>query len=168
MDSKEYASTAAYILAGVLLAFLINAGMGLALGTDLPIVAVQSNSMVPTFYKGDLLILQGVPKESIAVGDIIVFAADERSTPIVHRIVAINADGSFQTKGDANNGQLPFETKIPYDRIHGKAMFIIPYLGWVKIGLSEYLIPAIAKNIALVMLFSVAAIIIYYKFWRSE
>jgi len=166
MDSKEFTSTVAYVLAGVLLAFLINAGMGLALGTDLPIVAVQSNSMVPTFYKGDLLILQGAQKENITVGDIIVFAADERSTPIVHRVIAINADGTFQTKGDANSGQLPFETKIAYERIHGKSVLIVPYLGWVKIGLSEYLVPALANNIAWVMFFSVLAIIIYYKFRR--
>lgn len=167
MDSKEFTSTVAYVLAGILLAFFINAGMGLALGTDLPIVAVQSNSMVPTFYKGDLLILQGTPAEALAVNDIIVFSVDERATPIVHRIVKINDDGTYQTKGDANTSQHPFETRIHLDRIHGKAMFIIPYLGWVKIGLSDYVLPLLVNNLAWVIFFSILIIIIYYKFWGS-
>jgi signal peptidase len=168
MEPKELTSTLAYILAGVLLAFLINSGMGLALGTDLPIVAVQSNSMVPTFYKGDLLLLRGVQAGDLQVGDIIVFSTDERSTPIVHRLVEINPDGTFQTKGDANTNQHPFETKIPYERIHGVVMFIIPYLGWVKIGLSDYAIPLFISNLAWVIFFSIVIIIAYYKFWRTE
>ncbi len=168
MDRKEMTSTLTYVLAGILLAFLINAGMGMALGTDLPIVAVQSDSMVPTFYKGDLLVLQGAQAPDLKVNDIIVFSVDERSTPIVHRIIKINEDGTFQTKGDANSGQHQFETRIPLDRIHGKVALILPYLGWVKIGLSEYLLPALVNNIAWVIFISMAIVIVYYKFWGSE
>lgn len=165
---KEITPTVIYVLAGVLLAFLINAGMGLALGTDLPIVAVQSESMVPTFYKGDMLLLQGAVQEDINVADIIVFSVDERSIPIVHRVVKINEDGTFQTKGDANTAQLPFETKISYDRIHGKVMYIIPYLGWVKIGLTEHVVPVLVNNLMWVVLLIILAVIVYYKFWGSS
>ena len=62
-------------------------------------------------------------------------------TPIVHRIIEINSDGTFQTKGDANNGQLSFEKSIHPEQIHGKEIAIVPYLGWVKIAMNEYIMP---------------------------
>jgi len=130
-----------YVILGVALAFGINWGLAFALNTDMPVVAVESNSMVPTFYKGDILVLQGTPAERLRMGDIIVFSPSPSQTPVVHRIVAVNPDGTFQTKGDNNNGQLPFEKSIWATQIHGKAIFIIPYLGWLKIGLMEYALP---------------------------
>jgi signal peptidase len=130
---------------GVFLAFGINQGMALALSTDMPIVAVESNSMCAenscTFAKGDLLILQGTLAENLGVGDIIVYSVPGQSVPIVHRIIEINADGSFQTMGDANNAQLPFEKHIQASQIHGKEIAIIPVIGWVKIGLTEFVLP---------------------------
>jgi signal peptidase len=143
MDKKTSSvlSTAAHIALGIILAFSINQTLAFALSTDMPVVAVESNSMVPTFSRGDILVLQGVPPEQLGVGDVIVFSPDQNAVPIVHRIIKINDDGTFQTKGDANSGQLPFEKSIHPEQIHGKEIMIIPYLGWVKIGMSEYLIP---------------------------
>ncbi|MEE9405812.1 MAG: signal peptidase I [Candidatus Aenigmarchaeota archaeon] len=139
----ENASTIIYIAAGIFLAVIINQAMGLGLTTDMPVVAVESNSMIPTFYKGDLLVLQGVPPEQLAEGDIIVFIPEGSNRAIVHRIIAINGDGTFQTKGDANANQLPFEKRISTGQIHGKKVAIIPYLGWVKIGVMEIFLPNI-------------------------
>ncbi len=130
-----------YIILGVVLAVGINWGLALALGTDMPVVAVESNSMVPTFSQGDILVLQGAPATSLMVGDIIVFSPAPQQTPVVHRIIALNPDGTFQTKGDNNNGQLPFEKSIQASQIHGRAILIIPYLGWLKIGMMQYLLP---------------------------
>jgi signal peptidase I len=137
MKLPESASTALYIVFGVVLALAINFGLGLALGTDMPVVAVESNSMVPTFYRGDLLILQGAPPEELKIDDIIVFFPEGSSKAIVHRIITINDDGTFQTKGDANARQLPFETSISAGQIHGRRILTIPLLGWVKIGVTE-------------------------------
>lgn len=139
MKIKEPYSTVLYIVVGVVLAFGINNGLAVALDTDLPIVAVESNSMVPTFSQGDILILQGEPEYDIE--DIIVFAPTPDVTPVVHRIVAINKDGTYQTKGDANSNQLPFEKSIGQDTVHGKVILIVPYLGWIKIGISQYVVP---------------------------
>ncbi|MCJ7816795.1 MAG: signal peptidase I [Candidatus Aenigmarchaeota archaeon] len=130
-----------YIILGVVLALGINWGLAFALNTDMPVVAVESYSMVPTFTKGDILILQGVPTNNLKTGDIIVFSVPQQPTPIVHRIVAINPGQTFQTKGDANTGQLPYEKDIKSSEIHGKAVLIIPYLGWLKIGMMEYALP---------------------------
>jgi len=144
-EKDSVKGTIMYILIGVLLAFCINQGMALALSTDMPVVAVESNSMCGeqscTFAKGDVLILQGVNPESLAVGDIIVYSVPNQQTPIVHRIININSDGTFQTMGDANNAQLPFEKSVDASQIHGKEIMVLPAIGWVKIGLTEFVIP---------------------------
>jgi signal peptidase I len=151
-----------YVFLGIFLAFGLNTCFAFALSTDMPIVAVESNSMTPTFYKGDILIIQGVADAKdyvnlLTTGDIIVFSPEDRDTPIVHRIVDINPDQTFQTMGDANKGQLPSEKHINPEQIHGKVMFVIPYLGWIKIGVMEILIP----NMLVFVLISAAVIFLY-------
>ena len=150
-------SSVFYIILGVALAFGINWGLAFALNTDMPVVAVESNSMVPTFYKGDILVLHGTGTGQLKVGDIIVFSPSPEQTPVVHRIVAVNPDGTYQTKGDNNNGQLPFEKRIEASQIHGKTILIIPYLGWLKIGLMEYALP----NLLWLLLGGGVAVFIY-------
>jgi len=159
-ESVNWASSIFYIVLGVVLAFGINQGLAFALSTDMPVVAVESNSMVPTFSKGDILVLQGVPPEKLNIGDIIVFSPSKRVTPVVHRIILKNPDGSFQTKGDANTGQLPFEKSVKPEQIHGKIILIIPYLGWVKIGLTEFILP----NIFLFVIVASLLLFGYYGF----
>ena len=167
------AETLFYIFLGVFLAFGINVVLGQALSTGMPVVAVESNSMVPTFYQGDILIIQGVRNPSeytdmLKVGDIIVFSVTGREIPIVHRIIEINPDNSYQTKGDASTGQHSFEKHINPDQIHGKVVTIIPYLGWVKIGVTGYLIPFIAKNIVLVVTIVVILAGVYLYIFKSH
>lgn len=99
------------------------------------------------FAKGDIIVVWGrfVP----TVGDIIIFQANSESSaprPIIHRIVSIE-DGLIATKGDHNADQLvrgnnlfnTDETTITEDRLVGKAVFKIPYLGWPKIWMVEAL-----------------------------
>jgi signal peptidase I len=143
MKAESAVSTAAYIVAGVLIAYSINLGMSFMLSTTMPVVAVESNSMVPAFYRGDILILRGENASLLKVGDVIVYSPEGQSVPIVHRIISINQDGSFQTKGDANAGQLSFEKHISPSEIHGVVIFIIPYVGWIKIAVTSYVIPNI-------------------------
>ena len=150
--------TVMYMVIGIVMAWSINQGLAFALDTDMPVVAVESNSMIPIFYKGDILVLQGGPASSLKVGDIIVFSVPGREVPIVHRIVKINSDGSFQTKGDANADLLPFEHYIDPDSVHGKVLVIIPYLGWVKIGVMDYVLP----NIAYIFMAVVLVFVIYF------
>jgi hypothetical protein len=97
------------------------------------------------FSRGDIIIVWGrfTPK----IGDIIIFKPNlgaSRQTPIIHRIVKIE-NGIMQTKGEHNPEQLTIgnnlygidETHITKDQILGKAVFKIPYLGYVKIWASE-------------------------------
>jgi hypothetical protein len=87
------------------------------------------------FDKGDVMILRS-PKE-LAVGDILVFWAENRVEPIIHRIVQVKETPNgkeYYTKGDRNCGSAAFEQGITGKRMIGKALFRLPLLGWIKIG----------------------------------
>jgi len=135
------------------------------LGTDLPMVAVVSNSMkhestIQTthytwlkeklgynetyinswsarngFSKGDMPIIRGV--EEYKVGDVIVYSVSGSSAPIIHRIIKINEDNTYQTKGDNNNGQARYELAVAKQQVHGKVIFVIPKLGYFKVMVNK-------------------------------
>jgi signal peptidase len=121
--------TVIYIILGFLIALAVNEGLKPVLATDTPVVAVFSESMVPTFYKGDMIIVQGEPNYN--VGDIVVYDAPVYKYPIIHRVIEIKPDG-LVTKGDNNHAPDPWVT--PQSKVHGKAVLRIPLLGWVKVG----------------------------------
>jgi hypothetical protein len=91
------------------------------------------------FERGDAFVVFGLKSHPAKIGDILVFTVAGRSDPIIHRIVAINADGTYQTKGDANPEQFSFEKSVALEQIQGKAVAWAPYLGWPKTLLNELL-----------------------------
>jgi len=149
------------ILAVVIIKFVVYPGLGFALGTTHPIVAVVSGSMEHDgnfdswwetqkswyfdktitkemfvkypfrngFNKGDIMILY--KPNDLKAGDVIVFRAS-RPEPIIHRIILVG-DGFYQTKGDHNSDSTFDERNIKQSDIIGKAVFRIPYLGYIKI-----------------------------------
>jgi hypothetical protein len=151
-----------YAALGIFLAFLLNQALAFALSTDLPVVAVVSNSMQHDsstevnhyqwleknmgynrsyidswpikdgFFVGDLPIVQNRQKD-YKVGDVIVYSVPNQNVPIIHRIIKINPDGSYMTKGDHNPQLLPFEYSVKPQQIHGRVIFIIPKLGYFKV-----------------------------------
>ncbi|MBT3814325.1 signal peptidase I [Candidatus Woesearchaeota archaeon] len=90
------------------------------------------------FRKGDVIILWRANKDNIDPGDVLIFQGSQIQ-PIIHRVVKVwEEEGSYyyQTKGDHNKQSLSGslgEEKISEDRIFGKGMIKIPYLGWAKI-----------------------------------
>ncbi len=91
------------------------------------------------FNTGDIMVLAGKESSELEVGDVIVFKdiRPGRSDPIIHRIVNIKQqDGKylFQTKGDHNQASSGFETDITEDRVIGKALLRVPFLGYIKIA----------------------------------
>ncbi len=110
----------------------------LSMGTSSPLVVVTSESMEPTLYRGDLLILQARAPEDIHLGDIIVYLDTtwHSDGPIVHRVIEIQEDNGtyyFITKGDNNSMQDPYE-RTP-DEIVGVVVMTIPWLGNVSLFL---------------------------------
>jgi hypothetical protein len=79
---------------------------------------------------GDMAIVQG--STEYRVGDVIVYQAGQEA-PIIHRIVAVNEDGSYQTKGDHNPGQNYYERYVTKSQVEGKVIFVIPKLGFIKL-----------------------------------
>jgi len=124
--------------------YLIYFIMQIALNTSTPMVVVVSDSMAPNINKGDLLFLQGVDPEDIEVGDVIVYDAHglwvgAPDDPIVHRVIDIIEEDDklyFVTKGDANDHK--DKEPVPGNRVLGKVIGRIPYVGWVKIILTDY------------------------------
>lgn len=126
--------TVIYIILGFLIALAVNEGLKPILATDTPVVAVFSESMVPTMEKGDLVVVRG--GEEIKTGDIVIYDAPTYKYPIIHRVINISDEG-VTTKGDHNAAADPWTTRL--SKIHGKAILRIPYLGWVKVGAYELL-----------------------------
>ncbi|UZE94037.1 MAG: signal peptidase I [Candidatus Pacearchaeota archaeon] len=88
--------------------------------------------------KGDIIVVKG--EESYELGNVIIFKIQEQATPIIHRIVEVKSEDSeivFETKGDHNDGQWPYEENIGEEQILGKAAVRIPKLGWVKLFFVE-------------------------------
>lgn len=90
--------------------------------------------------KGDIILLYG--SKNLKVGDIIVFNANSQSQkyPVIHRIIKIRQDNGetiYETKGDNNAAQIPFEKTINEKDIIGKAILRIPKIGWIKLVFVE-------------------------------
>lgn len=177
------------ILAFILIKFIVYPGLGFALQTSHPVVAVVSGSMEHKmvekgsiyeicgkgfdekqrmtferywetcgpwysdhtditkeefkefmfsngFNTGDIMVLKGVDPEDVNVGDTIVYVSPSEPHPIIHRVVGISDDGKYRLvmKGDHNGGADRGGDYISSDRIIGKAVFRIPFLGWIKKG----------------------------------
>ncbi len=112
-------------------------------GFDITKTDFKEFSFKNGFNKGDIIFLRGVKPEKINLGDVIVFKTG-RPDPIIHRVIKIWKAGNkyyFQTKGDHNKASIGIsdlnEIQISEEQIIGKAMFRIPYLGWIKIGFVE-------------------------------
>jgi signal peptidase len=123
--------------------------------------------MEPQIHQGDLLFVMGREPENIKNGtiidkdgDIIVFNAQglwpsAPLEPIVHRVIDKYQVGDtwyFRTKGDANS--IPDAAPIPESRVIGVIVGGIPYIGWVKIFLTDsgLLIPLLVIISALLII----------------
>jgi len=130
--------------------FLVYFVLQISFNTETPIVVVVSGSMEPQIHEGDLLFVMGREPEDIKSGtivdkdgDIIVFDArglwfGAPQEPIVHRVInkyQIGDTWYFDTKGDANS--IPDAASVPEDRVIGVVVGGIPYIGWVKIFLTD-------------------------------
>jgi len=97
------------------------------------------------FNKGDIMILFGLKPESVKIGEVIVFK-DGKPDPFIHRVINKYKDDEYPitTKGDNNpesiiNNYLD-ETDIREEQLIGKAVFRIPFLGWIKIWFVDLLV----------------------------
>lgn len=99
-------------------------------------VAIASNSMVPTFERGDAIILEKIDKHDIEEGDVIVFK--KNGVLVAHRVVKTKESSSkkyFYTKGDAN-----YSIDAGYrdeDDVVGVVRRVVKYIGYPTVWINE-------------------------------
>lgn len=100
------------------------------------LIAIGSDSMNPTYYRGDAVIYEKIQPEAIKEGDILVF--EYNHAVITHRVNKIIEEGNeiyFQTKGD-NNAEADANL-VGTDEVLGKVKYIVKYIGYPTIWLNE-------------------------------
>lgn len=96
---------------------------------DTNYVMLLGNSMYPTIESGTFIVVK--PDQNYFVGDIIAFVNEDQRN-VVHRIVEHTEDG-FITKGDNNPKNDP--KIIPMTDVLGRAIFVLPYVGFTSLFL---------------------------------
>ncbi|XP_077244864.1 uncharacterized protein LOC143884902 isoform X1 [Tasmannia lanceolata] len=130
----------------VSLALIIWKGLVCITGSESPVVVVLSGSMEPGFKRGDILFVH-MNKDPIRAGEIVVFQVNERPISIVHRVIEVhgpqdNDEVDILTKGDRND--VDDRALYAHDQlwlhqhhIIGKAVGLVPYVGWMTIVMTE-------------------------------
>ena len=123
--------------------------------TGLQIYTVISGSMEPTYHVGSLIYVKKVDPSTLKVKDPITFELSDK-TIATHRIVEIVTDETnpnvykFRTKGDANKDV--DANLIEPNKVLGKAIFTIPYLGYLATYIQSYPGNVVAICTAIAML----------------
>ena len=114
----------AALIAALALAVFI--GAGLVGNPWYRLVTIEGGSMAPTISRGDLIVVAPAPSK-VEPGMILVMTVGDQV--VTHRVVVVNADGSFVTRGDANGvndawGSQPVT-------VEGQYLATVPVLGHV-------------------------------------
>jgi signal peptidase len=99
---------------------------------------IFSGSMTPGIQVGDVVIIARINTSLLKDGDIAAYRNPDMDVPTVHRIVDIERDdgqAEYIFKGDAN--QLPDEKPVQPQQIVGKAVLVVPKIGWFTIFLKN-------------------------------
>ena len=95
---------------------------------------VMSGSMEPEYQVGALIYVRPANYESLKVGDVISYVANDEKTVVTHRIVGVEVDKDdssvrrFRTKGDANT--VADSKLVHYKNVLGTPIIIIPLIGY--------------------------------------
>jgi len=119
----------------IILFFLITLTSGVFSHT---IIAIASNSMEPTYKRGDSIIYKKEKISNIEIGQVLAFKID--NTIITHRIIDkknINNKIVFYTKGDANKAPDSFQVKE--EDVLGVVKYIIKYFGYPTLWFNDVL-----------------------------
>jgi signal peptidase I len=119
-------SIVGWILVGLLAATWFVTLRPHRLGGPAEFVGVNGISMTPTLHDGDLVVVRR--HAEYHVGDIVAFRvpADEpgAGTGVIHRIVGVDGDGAFVTRGDHNDYDDFWRPRV--GDIYGKVWLHVP------------------------------------------
>jgi len=142
--TRSIVETLIYIIIMAALAVGTPKALCYILNTEHPVASITSGSMWPALKKGDIILIKGVDRSELEIGDIIVYENERGFT--IHRIIELN-EKTLKTKGDANNiSDSPVgdannisDSPVEYEKIVGRTVdlfekpFRIPKLGNVTI-----------------------------------
>ena len=105
-------------------------------------IAVLSNSMYPTFARGDAVIVEKIEDKEfkkLKKDDILYYSKDGRL--VIHRIININITDDdkveIKTKGDNNYAEDSWV--VTNEEILGKVKFMVPYIGYPSVLVNDLL-----------------------------
>jgi len=135
---KKFAKLLSYIILALIIAFftVVLLMPTVFLGS---LAIVRSSSMEPAMPAGALALLVPVDPQKVKIGDIIAFDPTwDPDVTVSHRVIDIRRDGQllFDTKGDATEESDPYY--VPAERVHGRVVFSVPYLGFAANDVSGY------------------------------
>ncbi len=121
-------SVASRVLTVLLTSVLLYSGF-VAYGTVVDnrwykVVEIESGSMRPTLQPGDAVLITRPPRE-VEPGMVLVLDVDGRI--VTHRVAAVEPDGTFVTKGDANRAADDFSSNRV--RVVGQYRATLPVVG---------------------------------------
>jgi signal peptidase I len=139
---KEIKLVVVAVVAILAVWFVLTTILAMAFNVANPYYVVQSESMTPTFKKGDLVIIRNDlgfgSFHDVKIGDVIVFFTHdpefiEEGSVVMHRVVTMyrDLDGNkvLVTKGDANQIPEPLlDYPIREQDYKGKVAYHIPYV----------------------------------------
>lgn len=132
-------------LMAVVLSFSMALAVPRAFGTKL--VVIRTGSMAPALEVGSLCYV--TREEKVREGDIITFYLDE-DTVVTHRVVSVESDGTYVTKGDQN--EAVDMNRVSQEDVIGTVRLHIPWLGYFVQWVSS-----VAGKIGMILLFLSAA-----------
>lgn len=95
--------------------------------------ALGSGSMQPAIAAGSVVVLRPVAAEDLIVGEVVGVRTEDGV--LVHRVVAIEADGSLALKGDAN--EVVDARTWPRTSVIGSVAYAVPLAGFAALVLQD-------------------------------
>lgn len=90
---------------------------------------VLGRSMEPSYYRGDVMLVQRTPASEVRVGDTIVWSVGD-GPATAHRVVRVRRRGRalvYLTQGDANAARDP--RPVRPDELRGRVVGCVPWVG---------------------------------------
>lgn len=100
---------------------------------------IVSGSMQPELDIGDIVLVKHADVNNIEVDDVIKYR-DRDGTSVIHRVIGITQESGqpvFKTKGDDNDE--PDREPVLAHQVQGRVAGKIPKVGWISIGMKEFL-----------------------------
>jgi signal peptidase I len=122
-----------------------------AVGFDWEPVVITSGSMEPLIRAGDVVLIDEPTPERLGPGTVVTFDDPLRpGTLTTHRIVGVDADGAFTTRGDANQSVDP--AIVTPEAVAGVGRLLVPMIGlplvWLRGSLLLFVVWAAATVLA--------------------